>query len=151
MFQYINTASFAGSNFVENKEEKVKVVMNRLVHNHNNIKLVADSHNIKTLFVLQPTQVINYDLKYSAWLSQKEYNKFSHLQFIKYGYQYLEKNNYNNFYENKNFLDLTNIQKDEKRNLYVDPAHYDPYFSNKIALHIVKKIINSNFISCKLN
>ena len=24
MFQYINTASFAGSNFVENKEEKVK-------------------------------------------------------------------------------------------------------------------------------
>lgn len=157
--QYINgttfspmpMASFAGTNFVDNKEEKAKVVMNRLVHNHNNIKLVANSHGIKTLFVLQPTQVINYDLKHSVSLSQSDYNNSVHLQFIKYGYQYLEKNNYTDFYESKNFLDLTNIQKNEKRNLYVDPAHYNPYFSNKIALHIVKKIINSNFISCKLN
>ena len=150
-FSPMSPASFAGTNFVDNKEEKVKVVMNRLVHNHNNIKLVANSHGIKTLFVLQPTQVINYDLKYSVWLSQSDYNNSVHLQFIKYGYQYLEKNNYTDFYESKNFLNLTNIQKNEKRNLYVDPAHYNPYFSNKIALHIVKKIINSNFISCKLN
>ena len=62
--------------------------------------------------------------------------------------EYLRNNNYESNYDYKNFLDLTKIQKDEKRNLYIDPAHYNPYFSNQIANNIIEKIKKSNFINC---
>ena len=142
------SASFAGTNYIENKDEKSKLVMNRLIKNHANIKAVNDFHKVETLFILQPVQVIDYDLENSVNLTKKEYDRYPHLQFIRFGYEYLRNNNYESNYDYKNFLDLTKIQKDEKRNLYVDPAHYDPYFSNKIANNIIEKMKKSNFINC---
>jgi len=98
---------------------------------------------------LQPVQIYNNNLKHSVWLPDYENNKSVYLEFVKYGYIYLKNNNFSRNYNHKNFLDLTDIQKNENRNLYVDPSHYDPYFSNKIAQNIVKKIIDSNFIGCE--
>jgi len=148
-FKSRDVTSFQKTEFSKKKEEKSYNVMKRLINNHTNIKLIADHHNMKTLFVLQPVQIYNNNLKHSVWLPDYENNKSVYLEFVKYGYIYLKNNNFSRNYNHKNFLDLTDIQKNENRNLYVDPSHYDPYFSNKIAQNIVKKIIDSNFIGCE--
>ena len=142
------SASFAGTNYIDNKDEKAKSVMNRLIKNHKNIKAVADFHQIKTLFILQPVQVIDYNLKRSVTLSQNEYDRYPHLQFIRFGYEYLRSKKYSDNYNNEDFLDLSGLQKNEEKNLYVDPAHYSPYFSKKIATNIVKKIEKYSSIKC---
>ena len=118
-------------------------VMNRLIKNHKNIKAVADFHQIKTLFILQPVQVIDYNLKRSITLSQNEYDRYLHLQFIRFGYEYLRSKKYSDNYNNEDFLDLSGLQKNEEKNLYVDPAHYSPYFSKKIVVKLTELLKTS--------
>ena len=90
-----------------------------------------------------------YDLRYHAWMQNYAPGSRPHLEFVADGYELFHSKNMEKYYAN-DVLDLSGIQSDEEKNLYVDTTHYDPYFANTIAIRIAEHLVESKKVPCRV-
>ncbi len=117
---------------IENNENNNKMSIQKIIQRfENNLQIVqklCKSYQIELLEVLQPIPFYEYDLKNHLFLPRNEI-------FIEKGYQKMQ--------EIKlfcSFLNLSNIQKNQHKNFYIDKIHYTPEMNELIAIHILKTL-----------
>lgn len=122
-----------------NDPEVLKTVTDRYIKNKKLVETIANSFNVKTLFIWQPVPTYKYNLKYHIF-ADKGFGRFL---YSKYGYKvmenYIGKNNMG-----KNFLWLADIQENVKKPLYVDIDHYSSELSEDIAKRIYNFLISNS-------
>jgi hypothetical protein len=111
-------------------DEQIKdFVLSRWNTNRKFIDRLASEFGFKTLFVWQPVPTYDYDLKYAVPIGWRWRHDAGTAAII---YPAVEQMTVSGEM-GSNFLYLGNIQKNDKRNLYVDAWHYTPAFNREIA------------------
>ena len=114
-------------------------VLERYQANKKIIEGVSSTFGVQPIFVWQPVPMYQYDLRYHPT------GKFgSNAWWTQYGYDRMAERNKKNEL-GKNFLWCGDIQKDEKRPLYVDTVHYSSGFSKTLAVYIANLLIERRF------
>ncbi len=114
----------------------IDLAIKRYLVNKKLIEAVSKPFGVKPIFVWQPVPMYDYDQQYHPF-SEGGYGRASYSQ---YGYErmadIIEENPLGD-----NFLWCADIQKNEKRSLYVDTVHYSAGFSNQFAMVMADLLI----------
>jgi hypothetical protein len=120
-------------------EHQIKQVVNRLLNAHRQILEVSKAYGITPWIVLQPHPAYGYDLSCHKALSLKR--ELLGNERAGQGYPVLlDAVKQAKFYGN-NLIDLSEIQQDVKKNLYLDEVHYTSEFSEEIAQRVCSCMI----------
>ena len=120
-------------------EHQIDQVVNRLLNVHRQILEVSKAYRITPWIVLQPHPAYGYDLSNHAGLSLKD--GLLGNERAGQGYPVLLKAVKQAALYGNSLIDLSEIQKDFKKNLYLDEAHYTAEFSKQIARRVCNCII----------
>jgi hypothetical protein len=103
-------------------------VLKRYQRNQKIVRALAGTGSIRTLFVWQPVPMYGYDLKHHLFA----YREMGDHKSATAGYA-AARRQFEAGAFGTDFLWCADIQKDEKRALYVDAVHYNPVLSRKFA------------------
>jgi len=124
-----------------NDPKVISRVIKRYLVNKKLIEAVSNPFGVKPIFVWQPVPMYNYDQQYHPFY-QDGYGQHSYTQ---YGYEQMAEIIKNNPLGD-NFLWCADIQKNEKRALYVDKVHFSAGFSSQFAKVISDLIIERDLV-----
>lgn len=110
----------------------------RYAANQQIIEAAAKSFSVIPIFVWQPTPFSQYDLAYHTFGENIKSNHTSQTVHAA-GHDEIQKLKLENKL-GKNFLDLSYLQKEKTKPLYVDAVHYTSEFSKEVAGHIAQAI-----------
>ena len=133
-------------NFNEKPEsnEILNNVINRYLIIKKQIEGIGEKLNFKSIFVVQPVPVYNYDRTYHLFNPDK---LGCHVNSL-YGFPILKEKFLNlDPSEKVNWVWAADLQIDKKENLYVDTFHYTAKFSREIAELISDEIIKKELLS----
>ena len=141
----ILTDRLAGDKNIINKESnklttnEIDNIIENYIFNVNSINAIISLNNLKAYFIWQPTpnyqyKSVNLHNKLSKWKDQY----YTGHQNAKDVYK-----TFSNIKKPKNFIWLADMQRNEKKGLYLDSIHYNNYFSQKIASEIFNKVKES--------
>lgn len=122
----------------------IRSVIDRYLANKQMVETVADSHDVKTVFVWQPIPSFEYDARLHPFAG----SGYGDHRYAEPGYRYMaELVKLSDL--GANFLWCADIQRDSKEGLYVDRVHYSARFSKQLAAHIAELMIAGDLLGIR--
>lgn len=134
------TSPAAESMSDKERRQRAEQTIYQMYTNWNMIAAIASTTDVTSLFVLQPVPYYQQRIGGDTFPLQNG-EKF---QILAESYKII---NEGPPVSPKNFLNLSQIQKNETTELYVDGVHYNRYFNIKIAENIVSFIQDKNLLT----
>ena len=116
-------------------QENGKGTVERYLTCQRQIRASAQAFGVDTLFVWQPANWLDYDQQYHVFSYMNSASEFAQ----KYAYEAMRE--YIRDIAPSDMLDLSSMQREERRPLYVDGVHYNAYLSEKIAKEIAEFLL----------
>ncbi|GFK92593.1 hypothetical protein NNJEOMEG_00418 [Fundidesulfovibrio magnetotacticus] len=151
MLSYYENISSTGESHCDNVKNSAatnRMIVDELLHNHQEIRAVSTVFGVKVSFFIQPVPTYGYDLQYhEPFRMLKHSGGFMGQDRAGDGYPMLLNELASVEHSFDDVFSLADIQRDIKRNIYVDHCHYTAWFASVIAGHMSDRLIASGIVN----